>query len=147
MLLLGISVSPVYIHLIAAIIIANYVVIRFHLESPKEPSWLVKHSLVFSNISCCYWDTLMQSIELTPSKFAQNSTITLIKAFRASTGAWFFVQICQRTLLPIANSTLTVNLCEVYSFKRHIYQQRNSLLLLSPLYYNHSQVKVGDDLM
>lgn len=87
----------------------------------------------------------MQSIELTPSKFAQNSTTTLIKVFCASTGAWFFVQICQRTLLPIANSTLTVNLSEVYSFKRHIYQQKNSLLLLSPLYYNYPQVSLGDN--
>lgn len=57
------------------------------------------------------------------------------------------MQICRRTLLPIANSTLTFNLYEVYSFKRHIYQQKNSLLPLSPLYYNYPQPSLGDNLV
>ena len=44
-----------------------------------------------------------------------------------------------------ANSTLAFNLYKVYSFKRHIYQQKNSLLLLSPLCYNYPQVNLGDN--
>jgi len=41
---------------------------------------------------------------LIPSKFAQNSTITLIKVFCASTGARFFVQ------MSYAEETVQLNL-------------------------------------